>query len=642
MKTAICPSCGAPVGFRSVTSLYVVCDFCRSTLLRSGDSLQNLGRMAELLEDSSPIRIGSEGVFRGRHFAVIGRIQLDYDAGVWNEWHILFDDGRTGWLAEAAGELIVSSLIAARETLPAFETLAPEMPLCIGGRNYQVTDLETARCVSGEGELPFRVNAGYEVRTADLRGDDRFLTIDYSETPPLVFAGETVGFADLALVGLREPREPSAGGGPQLAARAFNCPHCAAPLSIHSPAIESIGCASCGSIIGVDNENLQLLSRAAQALREVPFLPLGSCGRLQEIDWEVIGYLRRRSLADAGEDADEVDEAGSSWSEYLLFNREQGFAWLVEYQGHWNFARSVANPPSVGAGQREFWRGKQKFRLFNRGRAEVSYVVGEFYWRVAVGETAMVDDYLGLPLLLSRELTDRESTWSQAEYLEPEALCRAFAVEAPPPKRSGVYANQPNPWADRHRQTCRLFWQLALAATALQLAFAFFFASQVVLRQSIVLSPQNDEVTSQEFVVSRRARALLVRHSTSVVNNWLSLNTTLVEKNTGEAHFGMQEISHYKGVDEGESWSEGSPSDELLFRAIPAGTYYLVLEYELGTDSPESVVDNIEVVRNPAAWSNFVLLLIFLAIFPLVSRWRRSAFETRRWNESSIGAPGGG
>jgi hypothetical protein len=129
---------------------------------------------------------------------------------------------------------------------------------------------------------------------------------------------------------------------------------------------------------------------------------------------------------------------------------------------------------------------------------------------------------------------------------------------------------------------------------------------------------------------------LLVRHSTDVDNNWLSLSTTLIEKNTGEAHQGVQEISHYKGVDDGESWSEGSKSDEIVFKDIPPGHYYLSIEAELGPDKREAVVDSVEVVRNPVGWSNYVLLLIFLAIFPLFSRWRRNSFETQRWSESDL------
>ena len=49
------------------------------------------------------------------------------------------------------------------------------------------------------------------------------------------------------------------------------------------------------------------------------------------------------------------------------------------------------------------------------------------------------------------------------------------------------------------------------------------------------------------------------------------------------------------------------------------------------------MADALEVVRNPVGWSNYVLLLIFLAVFPLFSRWRRNAFESQRWNESDLG-----
>jgi hypothetical protein len=486
VKKASCPSCGAPVAFRSATSLYVVCDFCRSTLLRSGEDLQNLGRMAELLEDSSPIQIGSEGTFRSRHFLVIGRIQMKYEAGIWNEWHILFDDGRGAWLAEAAGEWIVSAQVAVADPLPAFETLAPDLPVTLDGRSFRVADLETARCIAGQGELPFKVAAGYDVNTADLRGNGRYVTLDYSETPPLVFVGQTVSFADLKLEKLREQGDPTGGEAPTVDARAFNCPRCAAPLRIHSPAIESIACDSCGSLIGVENQDFRLLAGAAQALREIPWLPLGSQGTLRGVNWEVIGFMRRRTTSEGTD---------YTWSEYLLFNVQQGFAWLIEYQGHWNHARTLSNPPSVARGQRDFSHGRQKFKLFNSGQAEVIYVVGEFYWRVAVGETCQIDDFVCPPLLLSREVTAKEANWSQSEYLEPDEVCAAFAVRTPAPKRIGIYANQPNPLLERHRRICRTFWILALAATVLQLAFAFIFASQVVLRQQLVLSSLNEEAT---------------------------------------------------------------------------------------------------------------------------------------------------
>lgn len=634
MRTATCPSCGAPVGFRATASLYAVCEFCRSTLLRHGDEVDNLGRMAELLDDASPLQLGSEGRFRGVHFAVIGRIQLQHEAGLWNEWHILFDDGRNGWLSEAGGEYVVSALVPVAEEIPAFAALEPEMLVTLGGHRFAVTDLETARCIAGAGELPFKVESGYDVNTADLRGNGRFVTIDYSETPPLVFVGYPAQFAELSLSNLRPTRDETGGaggGGSEFKVRAFNCPHCASPLTLHSAAIESVGCESCGSIIGVENENIRLLARAAQTVHEVPTLPLGSRGQLAGIDWEIIGFLKRRTT---------VEGIDYDWSEYLLFNAGgEGFAWLVEDQGHWNFARTLADIPSAARGQVDFQYQGEKFKLFNTGQATVVYVAGEFYWRVAVGETCLAEDYVCPPLMLSREVGGKEVSWSRAEYLATDAVRRAFLPKVPLPKPVGVYANQPNPNGERHRGVCRLFWKLALLALVVQLAFVFTGAAGTVLKHRFVFSPTQDEVTvtSPEFVLKGKARTLRLSHATDLSNNWLSLATTLVDKNTGKTWLGMQEIAHYQGVDDGESWSEGAPDDDIVFRDVPPGTYYLAVDYELGRDRRAPVVDSVELVRNAPGWSNYVLLMIVLVAFPLFTRWRNAAFETQRWSESSLG-----
>jgi ribosomal protein S27E len=632
VKTASCPSCGAPVEFKSAASLYAVCEYCRSTLLRHGEDLENIGRMADLLEDSSLIQIGSEGKFRGVHFGVIGRIQLKHEAGVWNEWHILFDDGRNGWLSEAGGEYVVSAQVAVKEEIPPFESLVPEMAVTLAGRSFTVTDLETARCVSGQGELPFRVEAGYDVNAADLRGGDRFVTIDYSETPPIVFVGYPAPYKDLNLANLREAKDSATGGAPNIKAQAFNCPHCASPLTIHSPAIESLGCESCGSIIGVENEKLKLLSRAAQSVTIPPTLPLGSKGRLHGIDWEIIGFMKRSTTVEG------VDYA---WSEYLLFSIGEGFAWLVEDQGHWNYARTVSEIPGVARGQQRFKYQQRDYRHFDSGTAEVDYVVGEFYWRVSVGETCKTDDYVSPPLMLSREYSEKEVTWTLAEYLDREELQAAFDLKESLPTPVGVYANQENPWEERHRGICKLFWKFAAGALVLQLVFAFVFAS-VVLKHRFVASPTAQEdvsVNSPDFVLKSTARTLVVRHKTDIDNNWLALTTTLIEKNSGKAWLGQQEISHYSGVDGGESWSEGSKGDEIVFKNVPAGTYFLDIDYELGADRRRQVIDSIEVERDAPGWSNFVFLLIFLVVFPLFSRGRHKSFETRRWNESSLYAP---
>jgi hypothetical protein len=161
--------------------------------------------MAELQTDGTPLRLHAEGTYRQAHFAVVGRIQLRYGQGLWNEWYLLFDDLRGGWLGEAQGTYAVSFLTEISHPLPPFEELKAGQRLIIRDRTFEVRELQSALCIGGQGELPFRVGPGYEAPVADLLGEENsFGTIDYSETPPLVFLGEYVEFDQLQLSGLRE------------------------------------------------------------------------------------------------------------------------------------------------------------------------------------------------------------------------------------------------------------------------------------------------------------------------------------------------------------------------------------------------------------------------------------------------------
>lgn len=204
-KEVHCPSCGAPVVFQSAVSVMAVCEYCSSTLVRHDLDLENIGKMAQLQADGSPLQLRAEGRYRGESFTVVGRIQLRFEKGLWNEWHLLFDDQRSGWLGEAGGTYAVSFLTQLPEEIPKFEELQAGQSVLLNKTSYEVTDVEKAFCIGGEGELPFQIGPGYEAPAADLAGPgNQFATLDYSEEPPLVFIGEYVEIDDLHLSGLKE------------------------------------------------------------------------------------------------------------------------------------------------------------------------------------------------------------------------------------------------------------------------------------------------------------------------------------------------------------------------------------------------------------------------------------------------------
>jgi hypothetical protein len=173
--------------------------------MRRDLDVEQIGTMGALLDDATPLQLRVEGVWRGSHFAVVGRIQVRCDDGGWNEWYCLFDDGRPGWLGEAAGEYSISFETTVPEPLPAWNGLRPGTRVTLGGIGYEVTDVRRAHVVGGEGELPFRVGSGYATASADLRtATAGFASLDYGDAAPRLYVGEIVDFPALALRGLRE------------------------------------------------------------------------------------------------------------------------------------------------------------------------------------------------------------------------------------------------------------------------------------------------------------------------------------------------------------------------------------------------------------------------------------------------------
>jgi hypothetical protein len=630
--TASCPSCGAPIEFRLGASLLRVCESCGVAVARKGADLAAYGRVAALIPTPSVLKLGLEGGYSGApRFTLVGRLQLDYGAGTWDEWLMGFDNDTWAWLSESQGKFHYMAE-APLPAVPGFERVSVGQSIDLGDAGvFVVIERREARFMTAAGELPFDVEPGSLLRYADLSGPNgAFATLDFGtgDVAEALYVGREIVPADLGLTILDEDERAV-----RTQAKSLSCPQCGGPIELRAPdQTQRVACSYCGSLLDATGGFAVL-----EALKRPGFkiaIPLGSEGRLHGVKWTVIGAMERSVT---------VDALRYPWREYLLYEPAHGFRWLVETNGHWSFVEPV-NAGDI-SGQVSPRYGRTKFLHFQNGDAVVDYVVGEFYWAVARGDTVASRDFVSPPLMLSEETDakNQEVTWSLGTYLEPRELEKAFGVSGLP-WRKGIAPNQPSPWKGRAGGLWRTAL-LAFGAMFLVYLFLFFTSLGSVFQQTVTLGPglvpgaPESATFTEPFVVSRRG-TLQVKVQAPVNNSWLYLDGALINDETGSIDEFDVEVSYYSGSDSDGSWSEGDRSAVAYIRSVPPGRYVLRLAPQWQPGLQPSSYD-VSVRSRVPRFSQLFFLSILLFFWPIRVSWRSSRFESQRWSESDHPGFGG-
>lgn len=426
---AACPSCGAPVDFQSAQSVLAVCGYCRSTVVRDGETLKRTGSVAELFDDFSPLQLGTGGKIDGRGFTLVGRLQYRYPDGTWNEWYGVDDTGAGVWVSEDNGHYVLMRDAPPGIMPPPLERLVVGQQQQIGNGFYRIVNVLDAALISAQGEVPFKPVTDRPIRSVDARtSDGRVATIDLSDPDaPRLYLGQAVTLAQLELTNLREPLEKAVGS------QGFSCPNCGAPVEAHLAGTQRLTCGSCASLIDISKGVGAAVVEAKQNAQVPMAIPLGATGTLKGVEWQVVGFVQR-SGAEPG------DEERFFWSEYLLYSQRAGFRFLVDTTDGWNFVRTLQSAPVYGGGPGVAFGGKT-YLLESSYRARVEFVCGEFYWKVKIGQELTATDFRVGAQVLSQERDATEETWSAGERVPEDELAKALPVDkaasygagAPPP-----------------------------------------------------------------------------------------------------------------------------------------------------------------------------------------------------------------
>ncbi len=421
-------------------------------------------------------------------------------------------------------------------------------------------------------------------------------------------------------------RGPSgAASGSVAGVKALNCPNCGAALTIRAfQHTLSVVCAQCLSVLDAKDPNLQILQQFEGRQRVAALIPLGSRGKWRNDPYEVIGF-QVRTITDAG--------AQYSWHEYLLFNPYKGFRYLTVYDGHWNDVKPVSAVPEPASS-----RGKSAVNLLGRtyvhfqtASAETTFVMGEFPWRVKVGELVACTDYIAPPYILSSETVETETTWSLGEYVDGARIWEAFQLPGRPPRPAGVFANQPSPYAGKLKQLWFLCGILLLLLANLALLFSGFARKEQVFDHQYTFSPgvRDASFVTPSFDLAGRTSDVELSIRTNLRSNWAYFNFALINEATGQAYDFGREVSNYPG--------EGSPNDDVLIPSVPPGRYYLRVEPEMSSSSSAArnsrMTYELILRRDVPSLAFYWICALLIVAPPVFVTFRAVGFEKSRWQE---------
>ncbi len=628
--------------------------------MRQKMDVQNIGKASCVQADSSPLKIGTTGTYKGMSFEILGRTQAVQSDGYWNEWFIAFNDGRTGWLSESIGEycLTVADTI---EAFPDYNDAKIGYVFTHKGTEYIIANKGRAQVTAFEGELNFDPQGSYDLYYIDLRSfSGKAGTIDYSDFAagqgnPEIFIGEYLDFNDFKFQNLRDEEEMVRRRAE--IARSFKCPACGASHELKSGKIaRSYVCEYCGSCSDLSNDSVKLLFQyetkmSAEAMR----IPLGAEATFEGVKWIVIGAQRKYS---------QDDGVKEYWEEYLLYNELQGYRYLEYNDGSWGLNYIIHNVPYIRGSLKRYFISPNNesgsicyenltYKHYSSYVGHVEAVIGEFPYLVVKNETSKMADYIAPPYGLCSETNGEGNFWSKSVYLSPQQVAEAFNNPAYNQTGGKIGLLEPSRVKGKLRNSLIHF----VAASALMLVFillALCRNSEIAQFNTEVRLGQDASFISEEFEVPGRFGNLGITYQFYCQPTvWVEYNTTLVNVATNEAR-AFEAIGDYwkDGIEQG-----GNNPVSVSIPSVPGGKYRLRITPRVGFGSDDvgqlitkdTTFDypghnyckgttflsyNVTINRNVPFFKFWMILEIILLLVPAWYGFRYFSENTERWSNS--------
>jgi hypothetical protein len=609
-----------------------------------------------ILEDSSILGIGTIGKYQGRTFEITGRLRVWTKNSVFNYWTILCHE-QLLVLAEGYGKYAILEEdphinISSSERLNTLYANKKYTHPYHHTTNYYLFYREDQACrvdIEGQVKLPA---FSKDMRIFDLVLDteeEHFLCfIEYAKDTIVDYIVQPYSFADLCFTQLPAPRPD----------KLLQCGNCNTNIEATGyPYIHTYICPGCSYPVNHYGEHALASYSFTPEQKDYVIHP-GTPLTIKGKNYRVIGTAVKEELG-----------TEEQWREYVLSHPEDGFTFLSEYGGHWQYViEKDASPLRVYSGSnnyhncsvmadkvKEFKYDKDTFELYNRYQYKNICAEGAFpYDLPAAAYHTKVSEFIDPPYMWFFEQYKNEAAEVFfAEHIPAniilDQLDKTYKYDA----KTGIGLLEPNRYFDL-TESVRLFC-LGMAL----LLIVFLLTSYNARHQNVVSTSLyfkdtaiTATYTSDPIMFNKYRGDLELKFiAPDLQNNWLECNTTLTNVQTGNAITLNNGLEYYSGYEDGESWSEGQQNDYYCLNSIPKGTYILEVEvqraapiryatdsvnYSLsGTSAQQPSYVEIQATYDVPSYRNLFLLGLCLLIYIVISFLLYYRKEQRRWAGSN-------
>ncbi|GAB0156082.1 hypothetical protein CHRYSEOSP005_13460 [Chryseobacterium sp. Alg-005] len=328
--------------------------------------------------------------------------------------------------------------------------------------------------------------------------------------------------------------------------------------------IEEYACKSCSNLIDV-NKNSP--SKVLKKPIENVVLEVGQKGTLNTIEYTVVAIIVRKY------------GSNTYWREYYLKDQKGKDAFLSESDGHWVFLHSI-NKEDI---KRKSWNSillefnSINYRRYETTECHIHAAAGFFEEKLNMG-ISTYKEYVNGTQMISEEKSTDGIQYFFGHHISKYTIKKAFNITNLP-NYSGIGIVQP--FYLNVQQAINIIGIAAIFICLLQLYVFSSRTNKTIFEQEVYFTEVKDrELVSKSFELSGGSAPLEVQVYSNVDNSWANVGIGLVNENTNEVVYTSKDIERYSGFEDGESWSEGSQTEEFNFCGVAPGKYHFIISAE--------------------------------------------------------------